>query len=64
MNWKKSVKSVHPLKNFFNEQRTLYIMGDQSSLLYDRDVFVKELELIGINRVLELANIAYERQYK
>lgn len=35
------------LKYFFNEQRTLYIMGDQSSLLYDRDAFVKEL---GSNR--------------
>ena len=33
-------------------------------MLYDRDVFVKELKLIGINRVLKLANIAYERQYK
>lgn len=52
------------LKSFVNEQRTLYIMGDASSLLNDRDAFINELKLIGIDRVLELANVAYERQYK
>lgn len=52
------------LRSFVNEQRTLYILGDKSSKLYDREAFLNELKIIGIDRVLELANSAYERQYK
>ena len=52
------------LRSFVNEQRTLYIMGDKGSKLYDREAFLNELKVIGIDRVLDLANIAYERQYK
>lgn len=51
------------LKTFVNEQRTLYILGDQSSKLYDKEAFLKELNVIGLERVLELANEAYARVY-
>ncbi len=52
------------LTKFVNEQRTLYIRGDKSSMLYDKEAFLAELEKIGLSEVLEVANTAYQRQYK
>ena len=51
------------LTKFVNEQRTLYIRGEES-FLDDKDAFLAELETIGLSTVLDYANVAYERQYK
>lgn len=50
------------LKTFVNEQRTLYITG-MDSMLSDREAFLNELNAIGLERVLEVADEAYQRQY-
>lgn len=50
------------LRTFVNEQRTLYVTG-YDSMIANRDAFLNELKAIGIDRVLEIANIAYQRQY-
>ena len=51
------------VKTFVNEQRTLYIRGEASKLDNKED-FLNELNTIGFERLMEVANAAYERQYK
>ena len=51
------------LKNYVNEQRTKYIIGDVSDLA-DRDQFVQNLkDTFQLDRFLEIADAAYQRQY-
>lgn len=51
------------LKTFVNQQRTLYVLGQEASFLDDKDAFLDELNNIGLERFLELADVAYQRQY-
>ena len=51
------------LKTFVNQQRTLYVLGQEASFLDDKDAFLAELNNIGLERFLELADVAYQRQY-
>lgn len=51
------------IKTYVNEQRTKYIIGDESDLA-DRDTFIKNLyESFGLEQILEIADAAYQRQY-
>ena len=50
------------LRTFVNEQRSLYILG-QPSMLDNPDAFYAELNTIGIEGIMEVANTAYARQY-
>ena len=48
------------IKSFVNEQRTNYILG-RESYLSDKDAFLAELEKIGLSKLLEVADAAYQR---
>ena len=50
------------VKSFVNEQRTNYILG-RDSYLSDKEAFLAELEEIGLSKLLEVADAAYQRQY-
>ena len=50
------------LRTFVNEQRSLYVLG-QPSMLDNPDAFYAELNTIGVEGILEVANTAYARQY-
>ena len=77
--WKKSVTEGTPLelstaneiaeamttiRTYVNEQRTKYILGDASDLA-DPAKFIENLKTsFQLDRILEIANAAYTRQYK
>jgi putative aldouronate transport system substrate-binding protein len=51
------------IRTYVNEQRTKYIIGDESDL-DDPEVFKKNLyESFGLQDILDIANAAYQRQY-
>ena len=51
------------IRTYVNEQRTKYIIGDESDL-NDPEVFKKNLyETFGLQEILDIANAAYQRQY-
>ena len=50
------------IKSYVNEQRTQYILGNESTIS-DPEAFKAELEKIGLSRLLEVADAAYQRQY-
>ena len=52
------------IKTYVNEQRTKYILGDASDLA-DPAKFIDNLNTsFQLERILEIANAAYARQYK
>lgn len=52
------------IRSYVNEQRTKYILGDKSDL-ENPEQFVENLKTsFQLDRILEIANAAYERQYK
>ena len=52
------------IKTYVNEQRTKYILGDNSDLS-DPDKFIANLKTsFQLDRILEIANTAYDRQYR
>ena len=57
-------ESMTTIRAYVNEQRTKYILGDKSDL-ENPEQFVENLKSsFQLDRILEIANIAYERQYK
>ena len=50
------------IKSFVNEQRTNYVLG-RDSMISDPEAFKAELETIGLSKLLEVADAAYQRQY-
>jgi len=51
------------IKTYVNEQRTKYIIGDESDLA-DPEKFIENLRTsFGLDEILEIADAAYQRQY-
>ena len=50
------------VQKYAKEQRVLFITG-QKSLDTDWDAYVSGLQNLGIDRMVELYNTAYQRQY-
>ena len=50
------------VQKYAKEQRVLFITG-QKSLDTDWDAYVSGLQNLGIDRIVELYNTAYQRQY-
>ncbi len=57
-------ESMTTIRSYVNEQRTKYILGDKSDL-ENPEQFIQNLNTsFQLDRILEVANIAYARQYK
>lgn len=57
-------EAMSTIKTYVNEQRTKYILGDTSDVA-DPDKFIANLKTsFQLDRILEIANAAYTRQYK
>lgn len=56
-------ESMSTIKTYVNEQRTNYIIGEDSDLS-DREKFIDTLKSsFNLDRILEIADTAYQRQY-